>query len=93
MTLSRIILSVAGATLVGLMLVSPAVAQTPSATLQQLFADEREFLWREDPLAATTDGMHAYDDRLPSVTPATQTRRLDTDRGFLHACTPSTAPR
>ncbi|HJW45248.1 MAG TPA: DUF885 domain-containing protein [Lysobacter sp.] len=65
------------------MLVSPAVAQTPSATLQQLFADEREFLWREDPLAATTDGMHAYDDRLPSVTPATQTRRLETDRGFL----------
>jgi uncharacterized protein (DUF885 family) len=81
--LSRIILSVAGATLVGLMLVSPAVAQTPSETLRQLFADEREFLWREDPLAATTDGVHTYDDRLPSVTPATQTRRLDADRGFL----------
>jgi uncharacterized protein (DUF885 family) len=53
------------------------------ATLEQLFADERAFTWREDPLAATNDGMHDYDDRLPAVTPADQSRRLEADRGFL----------
>ncbi len=53
------------------------------AKLDQLFADERAFTWREDPLQATNDGIHDYDDRLPSVTPAEQARRLETDRGFL----------
>ncbi len=53
------------------------------AKLDQLFADERAFTWREDPLAATNDGFHDYDDRLPSVTPADQARRLEGDRGFL----------
>src|SRR5262245_46968560 len=61
----------------------PVLAQTPSEALRQLFDDERASTWREDPLTATADGMHAYDDRLPSVTPAAQARRLASDRDFL----------
>jgi uncharacterized protein (DUF885 family) len=56
---------------------------SPATTLAKLFADEREFLWREDPLTASADGVHKYDDRLPSVTPATQQRRLKADEQFL----------
>jgi uncharacterized protein (DUF885 family) len=62
---------------------TPAVALTPSQTLKQLFDEERAFYWLEDPLTATSDGMHAYDDRLPSVAPDAQARRLEADRGFL----------
>src|SRR5262245_52120640 len=51
--------------------------------LDALFAEERAFVWCEDPLAATYDGVHDYDDRLPSVLPADQARRLDADRRFL----------
>jgi len=60
-------------------------ADAPDArlALERLFADERAFVWREDPLSATNDGVHDYDDRLPRVTPADQARRLDQDRGFL----------
>ncbi|HEX9706093.1 MAG TPA: DUF885 family protein, partial [Steroidobacteraceae bacterium] len=59
--------------------------ETPaSATeLQRLFADERAFMWREDPLSATLDGVHDHDDRLPAVTPADQARRVAADREFL----------
>jgi uncharacterized protein (DUF885 family) len=53
------------------------------AGLERLFADERAFVWREDPLSATNDGVHDYDDRLPHVLPADQARRLETDRAFL----------
>jgi uncharacterized protein (DUF885 family) len=51
--------------------------------LERLFADERAFTWREDPLSATADGVRTYDDRLPGVTPADQARRLAADREFL----------
>ena len=54
-----------------------------AAALAQLFADERAFAWREDPLAATSEGVRAYDDRLPSVTPEAQTRRQAADDDFL----------
>ena len=60
-----------------------ARAEDAGDTLSRLFDDERAFVWREDPLAATYDGVHAYDDRLPSVTPADQQRRMDADREFL----------
>ena len=60
-----------------------AVADDAKASLDRLFADERAFTWREDPLAATYDGVHDYDDRLPSVTPADQARRLEADRRFI----------
>jgi len=73
---------VAAAVGIGLALsASPAFAQ--SKALAKLFADEREFVWREDPMTASSDGVHKYDDRLPSVTPAAQTRRLKGDAQFL----------
>jgi uncharacterized protein (DUF885 family) len=65
------------------------------AELERLFADERAFTWREDPLAATNDGVHEYDDRLPAVTPADQAQRLEADRAFLarlHAIDRSALP-
>ncbi|MBL8781076.1 MAG: DUF885 domain-containing protein [Alphaproteobacteria bacterium] len=65
-----------------------AVAAPASKALAKLFADERAFVWREDPLTATGDGVRDYDDRLPSVTPAAQARRLKADEAFvkrLHA--------
>src|SRR5262249_36314889 len=55
----------------------------PSGALTPLFADERAFVWREDPLAATSEGVRSYDHRLPSVTPETQARRLAADEDFL----------
>ncbi len=76
--------------LAALMMVSVAALAAPAgaadaakAELDRLFADERAFTWREDPLSATNDGVHDYDDRLPSVTPADQARRLEADRGFI----------
>jgi uncharacterized protein (DUF885 family) len=62
---------------------APALAADPAAELQRLFAEEREFTWREDPLAATADGVRTHDDRLPAVTPADQMRRLAADQVFL----------
>ena len=55
-----------------LVVIGAAVLQTSHAAdarqeLQRLFADERSFAWREDPLATTNDGMHDYDDRLPKA--------------------------
>jgi len=60
-----------------------ADASDAKRDLDRLFAEERAFVWREDPLSATNDGVHDHDDRLPRVTPADQARRLETDRGFL----------
>ncbi len=60
-----------------------AWAADARSELERLFADERAFTWREDPLAATADGVHTHDDRLPGVTPADQARRLAADREFL----------
>ena len=63
--------------------VSPALAQPAAKALDRLFDDERAFVWREDPLAATGDGVRTYDDRLPTVTPQAQARRLSADEKFL----------
>jgi len=64
--------------------VAPAAASPAAAeSLRQLFSDEREAYWRADPLAATSDGEHRYDDRLPAVTPADQRKRLRTDEDLL----------
>lgn len=61
-----------------------AFADTPAvAALNKLFSDERASVWKDDPLQATSDGVHTYDDRLPRVTPADQKRRLDADKQFL----------
>jgi uncharacterized protein (DUF885 family) len=68
--------------------VSPSPGRLPNKPLARLFDDERAFLWREDPLLASADGVHTFDDRLPSVTPVAQQRRLRADKEFvrrLHA--------
>jgi uncharacterized protein (DUF885 family) len=64
-------------------LVAPANAQTASDNLARLFADERAFVYREDPLSATSAGVHDYDDRLPSVTPETQARQTRENEAFM----------
>ena len=69
--------------LLGLSAMHAAAAADAKAELDRLFADERALTWREDPLAATNDGVHDFDDRLPSVTPADQARRLEADREFI----------
>lgn len=63
---------------------APAAAQTASADLARLFADERAFVYREDPLSATSAGIHDYDDRLASVTPQTQARQARENETFLN---------
>ena len=60
-----------------------ATAQTPSVELSRLFSDERAFVYREDPLSATSVGIHDYDDRLPSVTPEANARQQRENAVFL----------
>ena len=48
--------------------------QSPGQSLARLFADERAFSWRMEPLAASAEGVRSFDDRLASVTPAAQER-------------------
>ena len=67
----------------GLFTAQGSSAGDAKVELETLFSDERAFTWQEDPLAATNDGVHEFDDRLPSVTPADQARRLEADREFL----------
>ena len=62
---------------------APAMAAPAAKALTKLFADERAYVWREDPLTATGDGIRTYDDQLPAVTPAAQARRLAADAVFL----------
>lgn len=64
-----------------LMCATPATAQ--NANLTRLFEDERAFVYREDPLSATSAGIHDYDDRLPSVTPEANARQLRENQQFL----------
>jgi uncharacterized protein (DUF885 family) len=54
-----------------------------SDALARLFDDERAEAYRSEPLLATYEGVHDYDDRLPSATPAEFERRLAADRAFL----------
>jgi uncharacterized protein (DUF885 family) len=73
----------AAALAAGVILTSSAFAQTPNQALSQLFADERAQAWRDEPLTATAEGVHDYDDRLAVVTPESQVRRTEQDRAFL----------
>jgi uncharacterized protein (DUF885 family) len=57
-------------------------SHAPAKALHQLFTDEQEFSWREDPLSASHDGNHAYDDRLPSATAADFARREKQNQEF-----------
>jgi uncharacterized protein (DUF885 family) len=74
---------IAAVALAASLLAPSAFAQTPSAELSRLFADERAYAYREEPLSATYDGVHDYDDRLASVTPEAQARRVASDQTFL----------
>jgi uncharacterized protein (DUF885 family) len=69
--------------LAALICATPAAAQNASADLARLFADERAFVYREDPLSATNAGVHDYDDRLPSVTPEANARQARENQAFL----------
>ena len=62
---------------------APSLAEGPDAVLQRLFDDERAFIYRAEPLTASSEGVHDYDHRLPSVTPAEQEHRLLADEDFL----------
>lgn len=75
-------LAAAAMVMFGLLASQVASAEDAKAALERLFADERAFAWREDPISATYEGVHDFDDRLPSVTPADQARRLEADRAF-----------
>jgi uncharacterized protein (DUF885 family) len=51
--------------------------------LHELFADERAFSLREQPIMATSEGVREYDAHLPSVRPEDEARRLAANRVFL----------
>jgi uncharacterized protein (DUF885 family) len=72
------------ATVLAMLTLTPAAsAQNASQALSQLFDDERAFTWREDPLSATSDGVHDFDNRLPSVTAADFARQSQENQAFL----------
>ena len=54
-----------------------------SRALSQLFADEQAFAWQEDPLTASYEGEHGFDDRLESALPADFQRRAGAWAKFL----------
>jgi uncharacterized protein (DUF885 family) len=75
-----IIAAVVGA----ILLLTHAVAAAPaSKVLAKLFDDERELVWREDPITATGEGVRKYDHRLPEVTPVAQSRWLAANEQLL----------
>src|SRR3972149_5119217 len=53
-----------------------------ASQFRQLLEDEWEFVIQDDPLYATQCGDHRYDDRLPLVSEADYSRRLDRMRAF-----------
>lgn len=55
----------------------------PEDELHQLFEDSWNFQLQENPLQATSVGIHEYNDRLPSVTQDDYQRRLEQEREFL----------
>jgi uncharacterized protein (DUF885 family) len=60
-----------------------APAGDPTARLHDLFDRAWRYHLQEDPLFATSVGVHDYDDRLPSQTVADQKRRDEATRAFL----------
>ena len=64
-------------------LILTAGCAVPSQELQTLFEESWEFQLRENPLYATSTGMHAYNDLLPSETVSDYQRRLARERAFL----------
>ncbi|MFQ5533574.1 MAG: DUF885 family protein [Sphingomonadales bacterium] len=60
-----------------------AAQPTAAEALHALFDDEWGNRLRENPLMASRSGVHDYNDRLPSVSPADHQRRLTADKAFL----------
>jgi uncharacterized protein (DUF885 family) len=60
-----------------------APAGDPTARLHDLFDRAWRYHLQEDPLFATSVGVHDFDDRLPSQTVADQKRRDEATRAFL----------
>jgi uncharacterized protein (DUF885 family) len=85
MKLSRPVLIPALALLLSGALAGTVVAATasPTARLHDLFDREWRYRLQEDPLFATSVGVHDFDDRLPSQSIADQKRRAAADRVFL----------
>src|SRR5215475_7471028 len=81
-------LAVAAAVVAASITVASSVARgdsigNASEALARVFADERAEAYRSNPLLATYEGIHDYDDRLPSATAAEFERQTDADRAFL----------
>ncbi|MBN8429429.1 DUF885 domain-containing protein [Microbulbifer salipaludis] len=65
-------------------LVAPAVhADTASAQLQAIIDDHWQYSLREDPITASRMGEKGYSDRLPGVSPADRSRRLQAEEAFV----------
>jgi uncharacterized protein (DUF885 family) len=65
------------------LLLAAQTAASPSAALTAVIDEAWEFRLREDPLWATANGDHRFDDRLPSMTPADLDRRDAFNRAAL----------
>ena len=63
-------------------LFSPAYAG-PDEELDKLFSDYWAFEMREDPLAATSSGVYAHNDKMPLVSPEDEERRLHARKAFM----------
>ena len=61
----------------------PAKAQDASDRLDQLFEEAWEWRLQENPLFATSVGVHDYNDELPTVSVEAAERRLEQERTFL----------
>ena len=70
----NVITKVSSALALGLALIGACVAADPvsNATLTKLFDDERAAYYAFEVLAASSEGVVAYNDRMPSVTPGAQ---------------------
>jgi uncharacterized protein (DUF885 family) len=66
-----------------LLLSSGCAPSDPGAPLHSLFEREWSFRLQEDPLLATSVGVHRYNDRLPSMGLRDLQRRQERARGFL----------
>lgn len=61
----------------------PALAAVPNAALHRLFDDYWAFEMESDPFAATSSGVHAYNDRVPDVSPESMQARREAHQRFL----------
>ena len=67
-----------------LLLISPNLhAQSPVTPLAELIEQDWNFRLREDPLLATSVGVHTYDDQLPEATVAAARRRARYQKELL----------